>query len=138
MDKESLREQVDRLLAAKKHIEAENLLMANQDIAKSDRDLLKIYFLLPVCSAEREAGQKTLFSKVSGLEELLERETRVKFYLRRIAFDVMDDEEVFFRYCKKNRVSLSELLIIAFCSAVYREKVQAYLQKKAAEGKLKV
>lgn len=138
MDKESLRKQVAQLLSLKKCDEVASLLMASQDIAKSDRELLRLYYMIPVCNAEREAGQKTLFSKVSSLEELLERDTRVKFYLRRIAFDVMDDEEDFFRYCKKNRVSVSELLITAYCNAVHKEKVQAYIQRKVAEGKLKV
>lgn len=138
MDKRSLVGQVDLLLSIKKPEEAEKLLKEYGELAKSDKKLLKIYFLLPVCEAEREAGQQTLFAKVSGIDELLERDTKVKFYLRRIAFDVLDDEKEFFSFCSANQVSLPELFIEAYCNAVHREKVQAYIQKKIAEGKLKV
>lgn len=138
MDIQSLREQVDHLLSMKKAEEAERLLAENGEIAGSDKDLLRIYYLLPVCSTEREAGQRTLFTKVSCLEELLERDTKVKFWVRRIAFDVLDNEKAFCRFCMDNRVSLPELMIEAYCNAVYKEKVQAFIQRKIAEGKLKI
>lgn len=138
MDRQSLREQVGQLLVMKKCEEAERLLMENAETAKRDRDLLKIYYLLPVCAAEREAGHRTLFTKVSGLEELLERDTRVKFYLRRIAFDVLDDEEEFYSYCAEKHVSLPELFMEAYCNAVHKEKVQTFIQSKIAEGRLKL
>lgn len=138
MDIQSLWEQLDRLLSMKKSDEAETLLTQNAQTALSDNDLLRIYYLLPVCTAEREAGQKTLFSKVSGIEELKERDTRVKFQVRRIAFDVLDDENEFCRFCVDNHVSLPELMIEAYCNAVHKEKVQAFIQRKIAEGKLKI
>ncbi len=138
MDIQNLREQVDCLLSMKKADEAEKLLTENAETAKSDKNLLKIYYLIPVCAAEREAGQQTLFTKVSGIEELLERDTKVKFWVRRIAFDVLDDEKEFYRFCTANRVSLPELMIEAYCNAVHKEKVQAFIQRKIAEGKLKV
>lgn len=138
MDIQNLREQVDRLLSMKKADEAEKLLTENAETAKSDKNLLRIYYLIPVCAAEREAGQQTLFTKVSGIEELLERDTKVKFWVRRIAFDVLDDEMDFYRFCTANRVSLPELMIEAYCNAVHKEKVQAFIQRKIAEGKLKV
>lgn len=138
MDGQSLWEQVNELFDRKQYDEVERLLMANGELAKSDRELLKIFYLIPVCTAEREAGQQTLFSKVSGVEELLERDTRVKFYLRRIAFDVLDDEEEFCEFCHQNLVSLPELFIEAYCNAVHKEKVQAFIQRKTAEGKLRI
>lgn len=138
MDIESLRKQLDRLLSMKRADEAERLLTQNAETAKSNNDLLKIYYLLPVCAAEREAGQQTLFMKVSGIEELLERDTKVKFWVRRIAFDVLDDEKEFCRFCAANHVSLQELMIEAYCNAVHKEKVQAFIQRKIAEGKLKI
>ncbi|MBD5524389.1 MAG: hypothetical protein HDR04_08220 [Lachnospiraceae bacterium] len=138
MDGQSLTKQMDQLLSMKKGDEAEKLLAENGAVAKHDRKLVKIYYLLPVCTAEREAGQRTLFTKVSGIDELLERDTKVKFYLRRIAFDVLDDEQEFFRFCAQYQVSLPELFIETYCNAVHREKVQSFIQKKIAEGKLKV
>lgn len=138
MDIQSLWEQLDRLLSMKKSDEAEMLLTQNAQTALSDNDLLRSYYLLPVCAAEREAGQKTLFSKVSGIEELKERDTRVKFQVRRIAFDVLDDENEFCQFCADNHISLQELVIEAYCNAVHKEKVQAFIQRKIAEGKLKI
>lgn len=136
MDVQRLREQIDWLLSMKRADEVERLLKENRETARTRNDLLAIYYLVPVCEAEREAGRQTLFSKVSGLDELLERDARVKFYVRRIAFDILDDEEDFFRFCAQNRVSLPELFIEAYCNAVYREKAQEYFKEKIAEGKL--
>ncbi|MDE7132444.1 MAG: hypothetical protein K2O65_11685 [Lachnospiraceae bacterium] len=138
MDGQNLWEQVNDLFAKKQYDEVESLLLANEKLAKSNRELLKIFYLIPVCTAEREEGQQILFSKVSGVDELLERDTKVKFYLRRIAFDVLDDEEEFCEFCHQNHVSLPELFIEAYCNAVYKEKVQAFIQRKVAEGKLEV
>lgn len=138
MDIQSLREQVDRLLSMKKADEVESLLMENSEIARKNKDLLRIYYLVPVCTAEREAGLPTLFTKVSGIEELIERDIKMKFWVRRIAFDVLDDEKAFYRFCSDHQVSLQELMIEAYCNAVHKEKVQAFIQRKIAEGKLKI
>lgn len=138
MDKKTLREQIDASFLAKRYDEIERLLTQNKEVAKSDRDLLRLYYMLPIYTAEKEAGQQTIFSKVSGLEELLEREVRLKFYLRRIAFDILDDENEFYRFCRQNKVSLAELFMVAYCNAVHREKVQEFMQRKMAEGKLVV
>lgn len=138
MNGQRLWEQVNDLFDRKQYDEVERLLLANERIAKFDRELLRIFYLIPVCTAEREEGQQTLFSKVSGVDELLERETKVKFYLRRIAFDVLDDEDEFCEFCHQNHVSLSELFIVAYCNAVHKEKVQAFIQRKVLEGKLEI
>lgn len=138
MDRQSLREQVNDLLSRKECDEAEKLLTSYMEVAKSDRDLLKVYYMIPVCTAEKEAGQRTLFTKVSSVEELVERETKLKFYLRRIAFDILEDDKPFYEYCMQKQVSLPELFIVAYCNAVHREKVQEFIQRKIAEGKLKV
>ena len=138
MNRQSLKEQVNDFLSRKKCDEAESLLTEYRETAKSDRDLLKVYYMLPVCAAEREAGQCTLFTKVTSVEELVGRETKLKFYLRRIAFDILDDEEAFYGYCAQNRVSLPELFIVAYCNAVHREKVQEFIQRKVTEGKLRL
>ncbi len=138
MDRECLRTKVDELLSGKECDRVEKLLTENFDVAKSDRDLLRVYYLIPVCTAEKENGQRTLFSKVTSVEALVEREMRLKFYLRRIAFDLLEDEEEFYRYCGQNQVSLPELFIIAYCNAVHREKVKEFIQRKIREGKLTV
>lgn len=111
MNRQSLKEKANELLSQRKCEEVENLLSENREVVKSDRELLKIYYLLPVCVTEREAGEPTLFTKVSSVEELVERETRLKFYLRRAAFDILDDEDEFCDYCTQKRVSLPELFI---------------------------
>lgn len=138
MNRENMRMKVDELLSMGKCDDVERLLMENCDIAKSDRELFRIYYLIPVCTAEREGGERTLFSKVSSVDALMERETRLKFYLRRIAFDLLDDEEEFYQYCSENQISLAELFIVAYCNAIHKEKVQGFIQSKMAEGKLVV
>ena len=127
MNRQSLKEKVDELLSQQKCDEVENLLSENREVVKSDRELLQIYYLLPVCATEREAGEHTLFTKVSSVGELVERET----------FDILDDEDEFCDYCIQKRVSLPELFIVAYCNAVHREKVQGFIQRKIAEGKLR-
>lgn len=137
MDRESLKERINELLSQQKCEEAERLLSANREAAKLDKELLKAYYLLPVCKAEKEAGEPTLFTKVLSVEELVERETRLKFFLRRAAFDILDDEAVFCDYCIQKHVSLPELFIVAYCNAVHREKIQDFIRRKIAEGKLR-
>lgn len=138
MDRKVLREQIDVLFLAKRYDDLERVLTENKEVAKSDRDLLKVYYMLPIYEAEKEAGQRTIFTKVSGLEELLDREVRLKFYLRRIAFDILDDEDEFYLFCRQNRVSLAELFMVAYYNAVHREKVQEFVQRKMVEGKLAI
>lgn len=138
MDGQSLWEQVDQLLSAKRFDEAERLLMEKGDIAKQNNQFLQLYYLVPICAQEREAGQQTLFSKVSGLKELLERHTRVKFYIRRIAFGLLEDEEEFCSFCVQNRVSVPELLIETYLHAIHVKKVQTFLQEKIREGKFQI
>ncbi|MDE7183427.1 MAG: hypothetical protein K2O40_02905 [Lachnospiraceae bacterium] len=138
MNREKLRMKVDELLSMKKCDEVESVLTENHGIAKSDRDLFRVYYMIPICTAEREEGRHTLFSKVSSVDALLERETRLKFYLRRIAFDLLDDEKEFYQFCSYNQVSLAELFVDAYCNAIHKEKVQGFIQSKMAEGKLVV
>ena len=65
-----------------------------------------------------------IFSKVSGMEELLERHTRLKFYLRRIDFDVMGNQmDVFYEFLTMNRISSYELLQAVDFSVINRDKV---------------
>ncbi len=138
MDRKVLREQIDALFRAKRYDDLERVLTENKEVAGIDRDLLRIYYMLPIYMAEREAGQRTIFTKVSSLEDLLEREVRLKFYLRRIAFDILDDEDEFYRFCRQNRVSPAELFMVAYYNAVHREKVQEFVQRKMMEGKLAI
>ncbi len=116
----------------------EALLLANQELAEYSKPLWKLYYAIPICEAEREAGERTLFSKVSGIMDFLERNTKLKFYLRRIAFDVLDDENEFYQFCIQNQVSIQELMIVIYLSVPKREKVQLFVKEKIEKGELRV
>ena len=58
------------------------------------------------------------------MDELLERYTILKFYLRRIDFDVMDDSlDAFYQFLSQSRISSYELLRVIDFSVVHKEKV---------------
>ena len=48
MDRKVLREQIDALFSAKNYDEINELLTENKEVAKSDRDLLKVYYMLQI------------------------------------------------------------------------------------------
>lgn len=131
MDTHELKKQVNRLIISQKYDEIEPLLFSHKNITKKDNDLAVTYYLCAVYKQEKPAGQSVIFSKVSGVDELMERYTALKFYLRRIDFDVADGLEEFQRFLIEAQVSSYELLrVIDYC-VVHKDKVL-----KAIEGGL--
>lgn len=119
-----LKEQINKLLTAQKYDDIKILLLSYKDITEHDNDLAMVCYLCTIYDQEKNAGQMTLFSKVESVDELLERYTRLKFYLRRIEFDIMDDNlDIFYQFLLQNQVSSYELLrVIDFC-VVHKDKV---------------
>ena len=123
MDRQQLKQQVDHLLRTEKHDEIKSLLLADKDTTEHDNDLAMVCYLCTIYEQEKAAGQRTIFDKAADMQELLERYTALKFYLRRIDFDVTDDMEMFYQFLTQHQVSSYELLrVIDFC-VVHKDKV---------------
>lgn len=129
MDTRQLRQQVDHLLQTGKYDEIKSLLLAYKDTTEHDNDLAMVCYLCTIYEQEQAAGQRTIFEKTGSTAALLERYTALKFFLRRIDFDVMDDMGMFYRFLSEKQISSYELLrVIDFC-VVHKDKV---LQKIGA------
>lgn len=132
MSIQELKQQVNRMIAGKEYDDIKPLLLSHKDMTEHDNDLAMVCYLCTIYEQEKAAGCDVIFSKVSDMEELLERYTGLKFYLRRIDFDVMGNQmDAFYEFLTQNRISSYELLrVIDFC-AVNKEKV---LQTIRGEG----
>ena len=133
MNGEQLKQQVNRLLESGKHDEIKEQLLAHKDVTEHDNDLAIICYLCTVYEQERAAGQRTIFDKVPDMEALLRRYTILKFYLRRIEFDVMDDMRIFGEFLVQNQISSYELLRVLDFSAVHKDKVLQRIGSGASE-----
>lgn len=129
-----LKEQLNELLATKKFDDIGRMLLSHEDITVQDNNLIMLYYLCRIYEQERKAGQQTVFSKVSSVDELLERYTILKFYLRRIDFGVIDGSlDIFYQFLVWNKVSVYELMqIIDFC-VIHKEKVLRIIKGKAKD-----
>lgn len=129
MTAEELKEKINEKLYKTEYDGIKALLLEYKQITEQDNDLATTCYLCTIYEKEKAAGQATIFDKVSNTEELIERYTRLKFYVRRIDFDVMDDMEEFYQFLFINRVSSYELLTVIDFSVVNKAKVL-----KAIEG----
>lgn len=105
-----------------------NLLQNNFSLIKFDNDLMLVWYLGLINQKEKEAGIKSVFEKESSLEELLNRYHQLKFYLRRIENDILDDANELFLFLANHNVSEYEIKGIVDNSIYYKEKVWAYFQ----------
>ena len=133
MSGDQLKQQVNQMLESGKHDEIKEQLLAHKDVTEHDNDLAIICYLCTVYEQERAAGQRTIFEKVSDMEALIKRYTILKFYLRRIEFDVMDDMRIFGEFLVQNQVSSYELLRVLDFSAVHKDKVLQRIGSGASE-----
>lgn len=133
MSVEQLRQQVNQLLESGKHDEIKAQLLAHKDVTEHDNDLAIICYLCTVYEQEKAVGQRTIFEKVSDMEALIMRYTVLKFYLRRIEFDVMDDMRIFSEFLVHNQISSYELLRVLDFSAVHKDKVLQRIGSGASE-----
>ena len=123
-DAKQLKEQVNTLLHTHRYDEIKTLLLSYKDTTEHDNTLAAVCYLCTIYDQEKAAGQDTVFSKVDSVDELLERYTILKFYLRRIDFDVMDDSlDAFYQFLSQSRISSYELLRVIDFSVVHKEKV---------------
>lgn len=126
---ELLREKVDGLCRQRAYDQIETILLQYKDITERDNDLAMVYYLMKIYKQEKAAGQKNILEKTGSISALLERYTILKFYLRRIEFDVIGESlQDFFRFIAHNEVSVYELLTVMEYSVVSREKVRRIIQ----------
>lgn len=136
MDIQELKREIDHLLAVEKYDEIKPLLLSYKTMTEHDNDLATICYLCTIYEQEKEAGRPVIFSKVSCMDELLERYTKLKFYLRRIDFDVLGlDRKDFDEFLIRNHISSYELLRVIAFSVVHKEKVLQFVKGEDIERK---
>lgn len=129
MDGRELKNEVDRLIASGDYDGIKPLLLSYKDITEHDNGLAMACYLCTIHEQEKAAGQESVFAKVSDINALLERYTALKFYLRRMDFDVMDDSMAsFYQFLAMQKVSSYELLRVIDFSIVNKDKVLQTIQ----------
>ena len=127
MDALQLNQKTDELLQNGKYDEIKPLLLSYKEITEKDNDLATICYLCTIYEQEKAAGQPVIFSKISGVEDLINRYTILKFYLRRIEFDVAHDLESFYQFLAQRQVSSYELMRVIDFSVLNKNKVLAVM-----------
>lgn len=121
---QELKEQIKEKFAQGRYDELEQLIKANEKDEINDNDIVTLRYLFPVYKQEKAAEKQTLFEKAGSMERLLERYTRLRFYLRRIDFDLMDGGmETFYAFVSENGISIFELVAAVRYSVVHKDKV---------------
>ncbi len=129
MSSSELKEKINHLMSNRRYDEIRDTLLADKEITEHDNDLAVVCYLCKVYEQEKAAGQKTLFEKTADVDAVIERYTILKFYLRRIDFDVMDDDiRAFQEFLMQNEVSSYELLTVIRFSVVNEEKVLKWIK----------
>lgn len=123
------KEKVDRMIQNKETEKILLFLQENLSTIKFDNDLMIVWYLGMMTQRELNAGVKSIFEKETSMEELLNRYHQLKFYLRRIENDILDDASEFFFFLSKRNVSEYELMGVIDNSIYYKEKVWAYFQR---------
>lgn len=130
MNAELIIKKIDELIAAKAYEQIKELILNYKTISEKNNDIATIFHLLSIYENERAAGQKTIFDKVQNIEQLLERYTQLKFYLRRMDFDVIGDGmQDFFQFLVKEEVSAFELKLLINQCVVQKEKVWSLIKE---------
>lgn len=122
-----IKKQIDELLRRKETKDIFSFLQNHMETIKYDNDLMTVWYLGKISQRETEHGLESLFTKENDLESLLERHRKLKFYLRRIEYDIPDDDSEFYRFLMERNISEYELTGMIESSVYDKEKVMAYL-----------
>lgn len=122
-----IKEQIDELLRRKETKNIFSFLQDHMETIKYDNDLMTVWYLGKISQRETEHGLESLFMKENDLESLLERHRKLKFYLRRIEYDIPDDDGEFYRFLMERNISEYELTGMIESSVYDKEKMMAYL-----------
>lgn len=129
MNAELLIKKIDELITAKAYDQIKELILKYKHISEKNNDIATLFYLLPIFEKEKAAGQKTIFDKVENTEQLLDRYTRLKFYLRRMDFDVIGNGmQDFLQFWLDEEVSAYELKIVMDQCVVHKEKVWSLIK----------
>ena len=101
-------------------------LQKNMDVIKYDNELMVVWYLGMMTQKEIVAGEQSVFEKENSLEELLTRYEELKFYLRRIEFDVMEDTNAFYAFLLEKNISEYELIGMIDSVNYDKAKVRKY------------
>lgn len=124
MDIQQMKLQVNKLLSEHRYDEIKPLLLSNKVTTEQDNILSLTCYLCTVHEREQAADLVSIFNKVSSVEELIDRYTRLKFFLRRIDFGLIDDGlEGFYSFITQWQISSYELLVAIDFGVVHKDKV---------------
>ena len=123
------KKQVDKMIRNKELEKIFSYLQENIGVIKFDNDLMAVWYLGRIALKELEAGVKTIFEKENSLEELLERYCRLKFFLRRIENDILEDADEFYSFLMSHDISEYELMGIVDSAIYNKEKLWKYFQR---------
>ena len=130
MNAELLRGKVDELCQQHAYDQIEAVLLQYKEITENDNDLAMVYYLMKIYTQEKASGLNTVLEKTGSVSALLERYTILKFYLRRIEFDIIGEGlRDFYQFIALNQVSAYELLTAMEYSVVSKEKVRKIIQR---------
>ena len=122
------KKQVDRMIHDNEPERIYPYLQENIGIIKYDNDLMAVWYLGKIAQKELEAGVKTVFEKEDSLEALLERYRLLKFYLRRIEYDILEDVDEVFSFLSKRNLSEYELMGVVDSVIYHKEKIWKFFQ----------
>ena len=122
------KEQVDYKIQNKETRGIRTFLKERMDCIKYDNDLMVVWYLGMVAEKELKAGKKSVFEKVNSLKELLERYRGLKFYVRRIEYDILDNAQEFYFFLAKQNVSEYELMGIVDSCVYNKDKVWKFFE----------
>ena len=132
MNTQELKQKINQIIATREYDKILPLLLEHKSMTEQDNELATICYLCIIYEQEKKAGCEVIFSKISCMEELLERYTRLKFYLRRIDFGVIGEQmDIFYEFLTLNQVSPYELLRVIDFSVVNKEKVIGIIKGEA-------
>ncbi len=135
MDAGSLTEKINTLLRNHEYDRIKETLLEYKDITEHNNDLATVFYLIRIYEQEKAAGQKPLFEKTGTVSGLLERYTILKFYLRRMDFDVIGESmQDFYSYMTTNQVSAYELMTVMEYSVVHKDKVLKIIRGEEQKG----
>lgn len=121
-----IKRQIDKKLKSGDTRDVFPYLQEHMEVIKYDNDLMTLWYLGKICEGETENGSKTIYEKESSVQALLDRYLQLKFYLRRIENDLLDDPAAFYQFLNEKDVSEYELMGIIDSCVFNKEKVQAY------------
>lgn len=130
MEEKDLIKQIDISIKTKEFDSIADIILNNLKLVEKSNTLATIYYLMPVYIQEKKQNIKTIFDKVENTEELILRYTKLKFFLRRIDFDLLGDElDTFMNFLVSENVSPFELMKVVEQSIVHKDKVLSFLHR---------